>query len=231
MDNYLASGLESGFATGADIVKQKRAREEAERQAAIDRQLRLDLQAKQQAAEKQLQDDRLVADAQKQFSSQGFQHTENAADRNLRLTTQANDQTFTGGQNNLNRGLTQQEIDAKNRMNDAQVVLDARKLSQQADQAAAQIAEHREERADTLNRGQVITEPDPLNPGQNRTRVVQPFIGTAPVSLQPSDNLSGASSASGTGLPTFGSTYEGKRVVGPDGKSYVIKNGKPTLAQ
>lgn len=118
--NYLAQGLSDGFRIGADANQQR-----------LRRQFELDEAAKRRDLEKQLQADRITADAKRQFSDQehqvGMQGRSLLADANKTNATQK----FQADEAEKGRGFHRSE---------SQLDRDARKLSQQAqlDQAAEQ---------------------------------------------------------------------------------------------
>lgn len=111
--NYLASGLEQGFAIGSAARQKKKDREEQERLALLDQQFRKQLQLDDIAAQKQRQDAQLVHDASRQFSQQGWQSGESEKERGFRTGERVGSQGFTGGENEKQRAFTgsQAELD------------------------------------------------------------------------------------------------------------------------
>lgn len=107
--NYLAQGIAQGAQIGAQAYDARKRREQEEALEKARRELQLEVQAKQLAAEKALQNDRLVHDASMQFERQKWQGAENATDRGWRTNERLGGETFTGSQNNLNRTMTKEE--------------------------------------------------------------------------------------------------------------------------
>jgi len=95
--NYLAEGLSSGYDQAYGAAQKKR-------EQRLQQQLELDMLAKRQAAEKQLQDDRITAEAKRQFSQQGWQSGEADKDRGFRTSERIDTQGFQSGESDKTRG-------------------------------------------------------------------------------------------------------------------------------
>ena len=169
--NYLAEGLNQGFALGASARQKKEDREEADRLAKARAALELDMLAKRAAADKALQNDRLVADAQKQFSGQGWQSGESEKDRAARLALQTGAQGFQGGQSNIERAVRaaalDKEMTLRKQLADAELTqrgtlgaaglgLRAREIDQQGKALAARYPEDDLDPAATTTRPVII---------------------------------------------------------------------------
>lgn len=128
MGNYLSDGINQGFAIGSAAREKKkdRAQRDAEREA--DKALRLELDTKLTNREKELQGERLAADAARQFNqqqwgtrerlgTQDFQGGENKAERgqreNLTLAGFANSNVQSEAERALRRDLQDKQITAQ----------------------------------------------------------------------------------------------------------------------
>jgi len=120
--NYLAEGLQGGFAIGAAGREKKRDREERERLEKARRDLELERDATRYKSERELQNERLVADAKKQFSQQGFtageadkdrgfRSGESQKEREARIGLQTGAQGFQGTQAELERAARAAALD------------------------------------------------------------------------------------------------------------------------
>lgn len=107
--NYFASGLENGLRIGADAYQRRKDREQ---QSALDkarRDLELERDLKRGQLERDLQGERITADAVKQFNSQTWTGGENEKDRKHRtgerLGSQAHQTTESAAERNLRKVL------------------------------------------------------------------------------------------------------------------------------
>jgi hypothetical protein len=79
--NYLAQGIQQGAEIGARAYQERKRREQDTALEKARRELQLDLDAKRRLAEKALQDDRITADATRQFSDQEFRREQENSGR------------------------------------------------------------------------------------------------------------------------------------------------------
>jgi hypothetical protein len=121
--NYFAQGIDNGARIGADAFNRQ-----------LQKQLELDMLAKRQAAEKQLQDDRITAEAKRQFSQQGWQSGEADKNRAYGTSERIGTQTFHADESNKGRGFQAGESKLDRDLRQAL-------QKQQLDQAASQFAQ------------------------------------------------------------------------------------------
>lgn len=107
--NYLASGLQSGWDTGQKIAADAKRRkfEQEENQRRIDAELNRDV--KRSGLDRALQNDRLVADAQRLFDTQKYGTSEREATQAFGTGERLGRQGFEAGERGLDRGLTRTE--------------------------------------------------------------------------------------------------------------------------
>lgn len=118
--NYFASGLENGLRIGADAYQRRKDREQ---QSALDkarRDLELERDLKRGQLERDLQGERITADATKQANAQTFQAGEGEKDRGFRTGERRSTQEFQSGESKLER--------------DARLLANERTLNQAAQQ-------------------------------------------------------------------------------------------------
>lgn len=112
----LGSDFISGFTAVRDAKEKRKRREQDAQMAAAERALKLDLQARDMSAQHALQNDRLVADAKRQFADQTWRSGENATDRTWRSGESATDRTWKSSDRQAAQNFTAGENDAERRM-------------------------------------------------------------------------------------------------------------------
>lgn len=112
----LGSDFISGFTAVRDAKEKRKRREQDAQMAAAERALKLDLQARDMSAQQALQNDRLVADAKRQFADQTWRSGENATDRTWRSGESATDRTWKTSDRQAAQNFTAGENDAERRM-------------------------------------------------------------------------------------------------------------------
>jgi len=116
--NYLAQGLNSGFAIGAEARAAKKRQEQERIQREADRALQLERDMRREKAEQALQGDRITADATRQFNdqkwrtgerigSEGFSGGQADKDRGWRTGERKGSEEFSGTQAAADRALRQ----------------------------------------------------------------------------------------------------------------------------
>lgn len=109
--NYFASGLENGLRIGADAYQRRKDREQ---QSALDkarRDLELERDLKRGQLERDLQGERISADAKKQFNQNFFAAGERDAQNRYGTGERIGSQDFTAGQNAAQRALQKEHTD------------------------------------------------------------------------------------------------------------------------
>lgn len=205
--NYLAQGLDQGFALGANAREKKKDREERERLERARRELELDVLGKKVAADKELQNARLVSDAQRQFSQQGWQTGESEKDRGFRTGERIGSEGFTGMENQRQREFTGGENQRQRDFSGSQSQLDR-------DAANLRTQKQLDEAARQFNTKM------PLEGAELGLR-------SRGLDIQAARNLMPPELGAEFNSGTFPPEAEGKIVMGPDGKRYKIVNGTP----
>lgn len=202
--NYLASGLDQGFALGSAARQKKLDRQQQDELELKRKQFELDQQARTIAAQKALQDAQLVADATKQFKQQGWQSGENTAERGWKTGERIGTEGFTGMEGDRKRGFdaTQAQLDR-----DAKATLQQRQLDQASEEFKA---------GNQLKRDQWDQH--------------LPLLGAElGIKAREVDQHYPPDTNAPQGM--FGPDAEGRIVIGPDGKRYKVTNGRPVPIQ
>lgn len=232
----LGNDLISGFTAVRDAKEKRKRREQDAQMAAAERALKLDLQARDMTAQQALQNDRLVADAKRQFSDQSWRSGESATDRSWRSNESAADRTWKTGDRQEAQKFTAGENDAERRM---------RKLLQD-DALKATAAQFRDKLDfDYTNLGANTAmktrdqnwQENPENPynrirdtqaDRNENDLAEMYGSNSATGMPPPDSGKFRSSQPAT-MPKFGQADEGRTLIGPDGKRYRVIKGVAVL--
>ncbi|EIQ00752.1 hypothetical protein OpiT1DRAFT_05308 [Opitutaceae bacterium TAV1] len=206
--SYLAEGLLGGFQQGFDAGTQKKERkkdrEQRQREQQADADLRREILQKQMLHDAEQMFARQTFEGEQADKGRMFTSRENLLDRNFRTGERRGGEQFSAGQNALNR--------------EQDVATLAARLLHDAGQADKDRALREKLAADAQG-----WQSDPTNP-QNLLRAAQMKKVLADAGLLDED-------AGGAPAPQFGTDAEGRAVIGPDGKRYVVKNGTPILVK
>lgn len=225
----------SGFSAMTDARERKKKRQQDAAEAAAERSLRLEQQTRENANRKALQDAELtfrgslsaeerLARAVEADKDRQFRSGEGDKERGFRRGERIDSQGFASTQSELERAarvLAQdKELKARTDMHSLELPLKGASLGLQA-----RAQEWAESPNNPLNDFRAIAARRQAQ-DLNDTDGVNGFMinGGAPSAI------TGNPGQVNGGRPQFDKSAEGRIVIGPDGKRYVIKNGWPVLA-
>jgi hypothetical protein len=217
--NYLAQGLNQGFEAGSAARRDKKRLEEEARQKAAERELALDRDVKRAAVERELQQTRLDADAKERGAERTLKQQEAKKDRKFTRKRDEDRQWFEGTERGADRaaraGESAAERELRLQIADRQAASDKARL----DQASAQFGktyELQKSELDAKQRGTMTDDVDPTT-GAVRSRTIRQPMGALG---NPAPTTPPADAARAGGKPQGAATYATEQDVA---KAYQAK--------
>ena len=194
--NYFAQALSQGAQIGAAAYDARKRRDQEAALEKARRELQLELDTRRTAAERALQEERLVADAKKQFADQNFRKEEGATERGWRTNERKDEQGFRTGERESTQKFTAKQGRKERNWRSSESTLDRTQrqdlANQQLDAAAAQFAKKYEleslslqQRDEARNQAKVVDDVDPTTNEVTNRRITRPFDGATGPSLTP----------------------------------------------
>lgn len=197
----------SGFRASSEIRDRKKQREADERRDAALRDLQLELDARRTAAAKDLQTGDQIFRRGESQADRDFRSGESDKERGFRTSERLGTQGFQSGEADKERGFRTSERLGTQGFQASQSDLD---------RAARSLALDKE----LATRGAALDwQRSPENPANAYYKAL--------AARMPGPDSMGL----GATLPKFGQDAEGREVIGPGGKRYIIKNGVPVPVQ